>query len=159
MHWLWHSAPKRSPWYKYTHKHTQTHIYTAILTLPFVVYNSYIPVCILILPIGFPHFLTNEFLQPLQFFRNHGRLLVGILFVYKVPIFWINTLSLTFFSWFSSLMHSSLLCSRAISRLFSLESFFRPDEASDDACSLRSSREVWNQTQHWGPGYRAIKHL
>lgn len=48
---------------------------------------------------------------------------------------------LTRFSWFSSLEHSSLLCSRAISRVLSLESFFSPDEAKDDACSLRSSKE------------------
>lgn len=56
------------------------------------------------------------------------------------PIVW-----LTFLSWLSSLMHSSLFCSRAISRLFSLESFFSPEEARDEACSFRSNREAWGR--------------
>lgn len=52
----------------------------------------------------------------------------------------------TLFSWFSHLRHSSLFCSKAISRLFSLESFFRPEEARDDACSFRSNKDVCTDT-------------
>lgn len=52
----------------------------------------------------------------------------------------------TLFSWFSSLRHSSLFCSTVISRLFSLESFFSPEEARDDACSFKSNKDVCRHT-------------
>lgn len=52
----------------------------------------------------------------------------------------------TLFSWFSSLRHSSLFCSKVISRLFSLESFFSPEEARDDACSFKSNKDVCRHT-------------
>lgn len=52
----------------------------------------------------------------------------------------------TLFSWFSSLRHSSLFCSNVISRLFSLESFFSPEDARDDACSFKSNKDVCRHT-------------
>lgn len=55
---------------------------------------------------------------------------------------------LTFFSWFSSLTHSSLLCSRPISRLFSLLSFFRAEEAREEAFSFRSNNDVWRERRN-----------
>ena len=62
-------------------------------------------------------------------------------------------LLLTFFRWFSSLTHSSLFCSRLISRLFSLLSFFRVEEAKEDAFSFRSNTDVWKGrgVMEWTP--------
>lgn len=58
--------------------------------------------------------------------------------------------SRTFFSWLSSLMHSSFFCSKLISRLFSLLSFFRVDEAREEAFSFRSNTIVWNGDERTG---------
>lgn len=46
----------------------------------------------------------------------------------------------TFCNCVSNLLHSSFFCSMAISRDLSFESFLRPDDASDEACSFRSMR-------------------
>lgn len=69
---------------------------------------------------------------------NEGKWLCNIMLVLK---------DLTLLSWFSSLRHSSFFCSKIISILLSLESFFSPEEARDDACSFRSNRDVCTYTQ------------
>lgn len=46
----------------------------------------------------------------------------------------------TFCNCVSNLLHSSFFCSMAISSDLSFESFFKPDDARDEACSFRSMR-------------------
>lgn len=46
----------------------------------------------------------------------------------------------TFCNCVSNLLHSSFFCSMAISSDLSLESFFKPEDASEEACSFRSMR-------------------
>lgn len=46
----------------------------------------------------------------------------------------------TFCNCVSNLLHSSFFCSMAISSDLSFESFLRPEDARDEACSLRSMR-------------------
>lgn len=46
----------------------------------------------------------------------------------------------TFCNCVSNLLHSSFFCSIAISSDLSLESFFKPEDASEEACSFRSMR-------------------
>ena len=59
----------------------------------------------------------------------------------------IEAIGHTFCSCVSSLLHSSFFCSIAISRDLSLESFFRPEEAKDEACSFRSIKLDWEETR------------